>query len=256
VSTTAASSPSVTLSVVSHGQAALLQTLLSDLQRLCPLSLSRVVITVNLKSEILDDLPKLAVDTRVVRNEVIKGFGANHNAAFKLHCDTEYFLVINPDIRMTIDPLAIMLHDFRLKDGVLAPEIQNPDRTAADASRRLITPFDLFNRHIFNRHEVAEEGVIHWVAGMFMLFRSSAFRQCGGFDERYHMYCEDFDICARLQLANYDVRVVHSASVIHDAQRASRRSIRHLVWHISSLLKVWTSPVFWKFRAYLLAQVN
>jgi N-acetylglucosaminyl-diphospho-decaprenol L-rhamnosyltransferase len=256
VSTAATSRPSVTLSVVSHGQAALLQTLLFDLQRVCPLDLARIVITANLKNESLDDLPKLAVDTRLVRNEVIKGFGANHNTAFKLHCDTEYFLVINPDIRMTSDPITIMLGDFRSKDGVLAPEIQNPDGSPADASRRLITPLDLFNRHISNRREAAEVDATHWVAGMFMLFRSSAFKHCGGFDERYHMYCEDFDICARLQLADYDVRVVHSARVIHDAQRASRRRIRYLVWHLSSLLKVWTSPVFWKFRAYLLAQVN
>jgi N-acetylglucosaminyl-diphospho-decaprenol L-rhamnosyltransferase len=256
VNTAVASSPCVTLSVVSHGQAALMYALLSDLQRLCPLSLSRVVITANLKGEILDDLPKLAVDTRLVRNEAIKGFGANHNAAFRLHCDTEYFLVINPDIRMTMDPLAIMLRDYRSKDGVLAPEIQNPDGTPADASRRLITPLDLFNRHISNRREAVDVDATHWVAGMFMLFRSSAFKQCGGFDERYHMYCEDFDICARLQLANYDVRVVHSASVIHEARRASRRDMRHLVWHLSSLLKVWTSPVFWKFRAHLLAQAS
>ena len=33
----------------------------------------------------------------------------------------------------------------------------------------------------------------------------------------------------------------------HEAQRASRTSRRHLYWHVTSLLKVWSSAAFWRY---------
>jgi hypothetical protein len=85
------------------------------------------------------------------------------------------------------------------------------------------------------------------VAGMFMLLRREAFAQVGGFDERYFMYCEDFDLCARLRLAGWHVVAgsvsllwmkrllavpkVSCQAVLHDAlgQRASNAQSAHEV---------------------------
>jgi GT2 family glycosyltransferase len=92
-----------------------------------------------------------------------------------------------------------------------------------------------------------------WIAGMFMVVSSSAFHLVGGFDEGLRLYCEDFDLCARLRLAAYRLKVVDTVSATHLAQRASRRSPRHLRWHLQSLLRVWTTPVFWRYRRLLKA---
>jgi GT2 family glycosyltransferase len=72
---------------------------------------------------------------------------------------------------------------------------------------------------------------------MFMLFRSAAFRKVGGFDERYFLYYEDVDLCARLRRAGYDIRVEAAVRVVHDARRDSRRSVRYMAWHLSSILR-------------------
>ena len=43
-------------------------------------------------------------------------------------------------------------------------------------------------------------------------------------------------------------RSAGGASVIHAAQRASHCSGRHLAWHLRSLLRLWTSPVYASYR--------
>jgi len=34
---------------------------------------------------------------------------------------------------------------------------------------------------------------------------------------------------------------------VHEARRESRRSVRYLRWHVTSLIRLWTSPVFWAY---------
>jgi GT2 family glycosyltransferase len=65
------------------------------------------------------------------------------------------------------------------------------------------------------------------------------------------MYCEDADICARAVLAEGGIAFCPQTSVVHDAQRASRRSFRALRWHVTSLVRFWLSPAFWSYRRYL-----
>jgi GT2 family glycosyltransferase len=76
---------------------------------------------------------------------------------------------------------------------------------------------------------------VDWTAGMFVLFRPEAFRAVGGFDDRrFFMYFEDVDICARLWRRGWSVVLQPQVSVVHDAQRASHRSMKHLRWHLTS----------------------
>jgi GT2 family glycosyltransferase len=86
----------------------------------------------------------------------------------------------------------------------------------------------------------------YWLAGMFLLARADAFQAVGGFDERFFLYCEDYDLCARFYGAGYALASVPAASAVHDAQRDSHRAFKYLRWHVGSLLKVWTSRAFWR----------
>ena len=65
------------------------------------------------------------------------------------------------------------------------------------------------------------------------------------------MYCEDFDICARMRLAGWPVQYVRQVQVVHAAQQLSHRSLRHFRWHLSSLMRMWSSEPFWNYRAAL-----
>ena len=177
---------------------------------------------------------------RVVRNGRPKGFGANHNAAFALS-KGRYFCVLNPDVRLRGDPfprLQSVLDDEGT--GVVAPRVVNPSSVAEDNARPFPTIVSLAKKALFgaSAHEPAGQGppeAPDWVAGMFMLFRRDSFERVGGFDDRFFLYYEDVDICARLRQAGYAVRVEPGVTVIHDARRQSHRSLRYARWHMSSM---------------------
>lgn len=84
-----------------------------------------------------------------------------------------------------------------------------------------------------------------------MLFHAETYRRIGGFDERFFMYGEDFDVCARLALAGQKIVIAEQLRAIHEAQRASHRDVRHLWWHMRSLAKVWSSMTFWRYRTLI-----
>lgn len=238
--------PRVTVSVVSHGQGRLVREVLACLDDACAGHIVKAVVTVNIPEA--DDLTGLrfTFPVEVVLNQKPHGFGANHNAAFQ-RCSSEWFLVLNPDITFAQDPIAPLLGQAAPDVGLLAPRIVEPGKEAPEPHRGLLTPAEVLLRHLLGPRAPASP---EWVAGMFMLVRAEAFRQVKGFDPRYFMYVEDADICARLRLAGWRLQSVDDVHVIHEAQRASRRRLRPLLWHLGSLLKWWTSPQFWRLLAH------
>lgn len=234
----------VTLSVVSHEQHSLVDALLADLAGINAPELRRVVLTQNLPEIPPATKRRHSPPLEVMRNRVPLGFGMNHNAAFR-KCDTEYFAVVNPDIALMANPFPAMIAALRAGAGVAAPLVLEPDGRSADTARNLITPFELIRRRTPG---YAPPEIPRWFAGMFLLFRSDAFASVGGFDEGFFMYCEDFDICARLRLAGWPLSYVQQVQVVHAAQQLSHRSVRHFRWHLSSLARMWTSTNFWSYR--------
>ena len=70
-----------------------------------------------------------------------------------------------------------------------------------------------------------------------MLFRASAYKRLGGFDERYFLYYEDVDICLRAHRLELKILFCPEVSVIHHAQRASWRNLYHMRWHAMSMMR-------------------
>ncbi|AGW91657.1 hypothetical protein N234_16635 [Ralstonia pickettii DTP0602] len=235
----------LTASVVSHHQDALLVQLLPQLLAIPSM---QIVLTINAGGgnfEALD--PRI----RVIHNAHPKGFGANHNAAFAL-CQTPYFAVLNPDLRLTDTTFAPLLSCVSEAPGVAGPHVFSPAGTIEDSARRLPSIARLVARRIAGKSSpdydisIARQQV-DWVAGMCLMFDSESFRAVGGFDERYHLYCEDVDICLRLHLMHRQVNWVKDATVIHDARRSSRRRLRYIWWHLSSMMRLFMSVAYWRF---------
>ena len=240
-----------TLSVVSHGQGALVEALLSDVARLAPALLAQVIVTRNLPEAPIRTPADFPVPLHFIDNPRPKGFGANHNAAFT-RAQGGWFAVVNPDIRLPHDPFPALLQAGSEGVGLVAPRVIEADGRIADSARPLPTPLALLRRHLGGTEGTAPAA---WYAGMFLALRDDAFRAVDGFDERYHLYCEDVDLCARLRLAGWQLRQAPDARVIHDARRASRRSVRHLAWHLGSLARLWTSDA-WRRSRTLLARAR
>lgn len=236
------SAPSVTVSVVSHGHDAWLQPLLNDLAAVSAGRVRRVVVTHNRPAAPVGQ-GGWPFELTEIHNTEPLGFGANHNQAFA-HADTPFFCVLNPDMRLSDPTLWSEMLALASQPGVgaVTATLLNADGSVQDNQRALVTPWSLFRRRVLQRPELQ----IDWYSAAFLLLPSAAFRAVGGFDERYHMYCEDVDLCLRLQLAGWRLDRV-AATAQHHAQRDSLRRWQPLAWHVHSLLRLWISGAFWRY---------
>lgn len=242
------------VSIVSHLQWRLAKDLLADLAALESAPFLRVVLTMNLPEPGPDPAQRWPFPLEIVGNDSPRGFGANHNAAFQRYervFAADAFCVLNPDVRLPQDVFPALMADLDADAqlAVVGPLIRNSHGIVEDSARRLPTPGRILAKALRGsggRDYEPEGRLLHpeWIAGMFMLFRSAAFRQSRGFDERYFLYYEDVDLCARLRLSGLKVAVDGRLSAIHDAQRASHRSLRYTRHHLQSLLRFFASPAF------------
>jgi N-acetylglucosaminyl-diphospho-decaprenol L-rhamnosyltransferase len=177
-------------------------------------------------------------------NLIPMGFGSNQNANFDIG-KSKTFVIVNPDISFGSLDWAEMCSSIRANHvGLMYPNQQDTSGNSLDCERELVTPWAIIKRHAFRQK--MRKNRIDWVPGAFMAFRSDVFRELGGFDKRYFMYCEDVDICLRLQMAGYKIQRLN-ATVVHDTRRNTLKSWRHLRWHLGSLIRLWCSPVFWRY---------
>jgi N-acetylglucosaminyl-diphospho-decaprenol L-rhamnosyltransferase len=241
------------LSVVSHCHKRYIAHLIDDL-----VSLGRsdfeLILTLNLPEDLEIDGATLPFSIKVINNPRPKGFAANHNAAFAVSSN-DYFVILNPDIELIDDPFDVLsrLLSENTK-SICAPSIVGASGALEDSARRFPTPLSLLKKvlgKIFKFPaspetipETADMLMPDWTAGMFIAVPRVIYEMLRGLDERYHMYYEDVDFCARARLAGYQVLVSKDAKVVHKAQRDSHRKIRYFVWHVSSAFRFFTSPAY------------
>ena len=237
--------PLVSVSVVSHGQNDLVGQLVEDIDRHCK-SAVELILTENIP----DAAPPKASSvypTLHVANTKRKGFGANHNAAFR-HCRAPFFCVMNPDVRMRLDPfpeLTGVLADPLV--GVAGPLVRNPAGAVEDSARRFPTLAGIARKLVSRARRGPDYRTdtgpvrVDWIAGMCMLFRSETFKALGGFDERYFLYYEDVDLCRRAAQSGLAVVYDPRAELVHDARRGSRRNPRLALHHARSMARYFLS---------------
>jgi hypothetical protein len=248
-------SPAISVSIVSHAQAHLLKALLADLHQYCNSTSIEVLLTLNLPETLPFGLTDFDFPVIVLENPQPKGFAANHNQAF-VRSSGQFFCVLNPDVRLTDDPFPALLACLQSGViGVAAPMVVDEQGKAEDSARRFPTPFKIickvFGGCYGSDYDMKGEIIYpDWVGGMFMLFPRAVFEKLTGFNQRFHLYYEDVDLCARLRLQGYEVALCPVARVIHEARRDSHRNLKYLMWHLSSMVRFFCSvtflTVFWR----------
>ena len=232
----------ITLSIVNHGHDDFLPPLFNDLLSLQ--EISKVILINNIQNNYKINLPsELKSKTLIMNNKITRGFSSNHNAAFDL-CSSEYFCIINPDIRIKENPFPKMLKLFNDKDvALVGPAVISNKGTIEDSARRYPTLFNLTRRKLglendnynFRLNDATFKP--DWIAGMFLLLKSNYFNKVGRLDEKnYYMYCEDIDLCIRLKKLGKKVLLEPSVFVIHNARRTSRKNIKYFLFHLKSML--------------------
>jgi hypothetical protein len=237
----------LTISVVSHRHGVLVKELLGDIQRHVRLPVS-IILTINVQEPLEFRPGDYAFPLDIVHNPTPKGFGANHNVAFA-RCNDPYFCILNPDISFRADPFSPLVAALRSDAalGIVSPLVRNSAAEVEATSRRFPTPQFILRKALFGPPKTPDYPIgrnaisADWIGGMFMLMPAKVFSSVGGFDERYFMYYEDVDLCARVRAAGFDIRLDPAASVVHAARRDSHRRPRYLLWHLRSMLRFWYS---------------
>jgi hypothetical protein len=180
---------------------------------------------------------------RVIENSRPMGFGENHNQAFGISRGC-YFIVMNPDIRLGKTDFAKLIEPFKNDSvGAVAPVIVSPEGQVEDSVRFFPTLPRILRRVIWRAcvpdyYWDKDPIEVEWCGGMFIIFRRDAFFNVLGFDHRrFFMYMEDVDICRRMWEKGWKVILHPRVEAIHAAQRASRKSFRHMKWHVSSMVR-------------------
>ncbi len=242
--------PLVTISVVSHGDAVKVRQLLESLYQYECTDQCQIIITDNLGDNVPEvDEPEW-LSLTIIRNKDPLGFARNHNQAFQL-ATGEYFCVLNPDVvfeQRVFETLIALIQNE--KADIVAPLIVDSKEIHQDSFRSYPTPFEIFRRRLpVYRHIppfVDPSGLARpdWIAGIFLFMESETYRKIKGFDEKYRLYFEDVEFCARAQLGGLKLVVDTNVYVRHDADRASRKKLIYFLWHIQSAIRFFTSPVY------------
>ena len=181
-----------------------------------------------------------------------RGFGAGHNSAIQ-HLESDFHLVLNPDAELAEDALRVGLSRLQQDPGIilLSPRVQGADGAQEFLCKRYPSVLVLLLRafapdsirqrfrrrlHHYEMRDLcsgAEEADIPLASGCFMLVRTAALQSVGGFDERYFLYFEDFDLSIRLGSLG---RLVFSPAVqiVHHGGYAASKGFRHLKYFVRS----------------------
>jgi GT2 family glycosyltransferase len=175
------------------------------------------------------------------------GFGAGHNLSIR-QVESDYHLILNPDVILADNALSVALAFMQANPQVvlLSPESREPSTGKLQFQTKTrpgwwvlalrMLDFPLLNRLFSSRLHQYEERArtlagqtfdAQIVSGCFMLFRTDALKNLNGFDERYFLYFEDFDLSLRAQKLG---RVVYNPDVkiVHFGGGAGRKGWRHI----------------------------
>lgn len=186
------------------------------------------------------------------------GFGKGHNKVLNI-IDSEYHAIVNPDILFCEDAFSKIVEwmDINPDVGMCIPLLTDEEGNRQEVYRRELTVFDMFNRmflkgafkgrakkHIMQDMDFTKPFEVPFGQGSFLVIRSELFKELGGFDDRYFMYCEDADLCKRVNQVS-KLMYYPGARVIHKWEKGSHGNRALFKYHLSSM-KMYFKKWGWK----------
>ena len=178
-------------------------------------------------------------DVRVVINDANRGFGAAANRGIRATTG-DRLLLLNPDARVTpgaIDRLLAVL-DADPGVAIAGPRLVDDAGHAELSYGRHIGPVAELGQKLRVRAQEGRWPMVgawierqtriaafpDWVSGACWVARREVLQSVGLFDERFFLYTEDVDLCARVRAAGHRVAFVPAAVVRH-TRGASRATV-------------------------------
>jgi GT2 family glycosyltransferase len=196
-----------------------------------------------------------AAHIKVLRAHENIGFGAGHNLAVR-EIESDFHLVLNPDVKLAPDALleALRFMTENPSCGLLAPAVYDGKGEQQFLCKRYPAVLDfllrgfappplrrLFRQRL-DRYELRDRvgDSVLWdppvVSGSFMFFRTAVLRRLGGFDTRFFLYLEDFDLTLRAAKITR-VAYVPQVRITHYGGQAARKGVRHVTMFVMAAFK-------------------
>jgi len=173
----------------------------------------------------------------VIISAANRGFAAGVNIGLQ-HFPGRDVLLLNPDVqteRSAIESLVRTLDECP-GAGVVAPMLLYPDGGPQESARSFKSWSSVlarrtrwgqtkWGRRALDHHLISarctEPTAVDWVIGAAMLVRADAVQEVGGMDERFFLYEEDLDWCARMWAGGWQVVYDPRVRMFHDYARES-----------------------------------
>jgi GT2 family glycosyltransferase len=184
------------------------------------------------------------------------GYGRGNNLAIRMSVALhKYHLICNPDIALQPNTLVRLYGalERRPEVGLCMPRVVGPDGTLQYLCKRAPRPLDYlsafvpiksWNARRRTRLEMRDQPYdremdVECLSGCFMFFRSSVLAALQGFDERYFLYFEDFDLSRRARLIARNL-YYPCAQVTHAHAREHQQSLRVRLYFMISAVRYFT----------------
>jgi GT2 family glycosyltransferase len=184
---------------------------------------------------------------RLAVNPDNPGFGAAANQAFAL-TSSPYLLLLNGDTQARPGGLLAIegYLDRHPRVGVLGPKLVFPDgRLQSSCSTfphpmvplvkskgltRLIARFPILRRKVLDTWPHDRARKVPWVSGAALAIRREAFLSVGGFDESFHLYFEEPDLCRRMLNRGWETHFAPVTEVVHVEGASTQQRRAEVLW--------------------------
>jgi len=180
------------------------------------------------------------------------GYGRGNNLVLA-SLGSDAHLVMNPDVELDEGALGAALGSLARHPsvGLVAPAVNGDDGSCQFLCKRYPSVWVLFLRgfapsavrkrfepalaHYEMRDVIGERFVerVPLASGCFMVVRTALFKRLGGFDPRFFMYFEDYDLSMRVG-REAAIAYVPEARIVHHGGEAARKGLRHVAWFVAS----------------------
>lgn len=176
------------------------------------------------------------------------GFGKGHNQVLSI-INSKYHAIVNPDIVFCEDTFSKILKwmDDNKNVGMVIPLITDENGNRQDVYRKELTVFDMFNRmflkglfkkraadHSMKNMDYTKPFHVPFGQGSFLVIRTELFKKLKGFDDHFFMYCEDADLCKRVNQVS-ELIFYPETKVIHKWEKGSHKNKVLFKYHLESM---------------------
>jgi GT2 family glycosyltransferase len=186
------------------------------------------------------------------------GFGLGNNLGVQ-NATQPFVMLLNSDAYLQSDTASALVDYLEAHPQVacVAPRVVLPISSSIQAKtfgfsptlKRIVMQSLGLNRlfpksHFFTGidgdYRWQTEMQVGWVSGVCMVMRTADYLAVGGFDKRFFMYCEDIDLCVKLEKLG-NIMLIDAYDVVHYGGASSKSvaaKVRNSVWQQRNLLTI------------------